>query len=47
MPKYKEININVKVAPEAILGNVLRDMILLSANQCAQTTTNKASDTTE
>lgn len=38
MPKYKEIKINVKMTPDVILGNMLREIMALNANQ--QTTTN-------
>lgn len=36
MPKYKEININVKVSPEAILGGLLGGTASIRAEQVAQ-----------
>ena len=33
MPKYKEIKINLEIAPEVILGNVIREMIAMNVQK--------------
>lgn len=37
MPKYKELQVNVKVSPEAILGGLLGGAVSVQAEQVTQT----------